>query len=236
MGFRTTLLMRRALPVFALLALLAWSGAYPPKAHAKQDADATPVAVKASAMIYRGFTVDDSAVQADRLAELRSTMRQQLDMVLAVGLAPEVIVFLQAVPVVAYPAGSFENHSRGRYSGWMHQVYVTDDLVQRRERPVLLHEFMHALLHEWVPGREGNRELLSLYRAARSLTAYHPRSHMMSDVHEYFACTATTYLYGATMQEPFTREKMQAVQPELMELLASWFGPSAGQHAAPELK
>lgn len=232
-GLRATLRFLRCTVPFT--ALLACPAVVPAPAHAQQDDSALPAAAKAPAMTYRGFTVDDSAVQADGLAELRSTMRQQLDMVLAVGLAPEVVAFLQAVPVVVHPAGSFARPSAGRYVGRARQVEVTEDLVLRRHRPVLLHEFMHALHHQWVPRGLGNRELLSLYRAAQSLTAYHPRSHMMSNVQEFFACSATTYLYGATEQEPFTREKLQAAQPELMGLLASWFGPSAGRHVAPGL-
>ena len=134
-GLRATLRFLRCTVPFT--ALLACPAVVPAPAHAQQDDSALPAAAKAPAMTYRGFTVDDSAVQADGLAELRSTMRQQLDMVLAVGLAPEVVAFLQAVPVVVHPAGSFARPSAGRYVGRARQVEVTEDLVLRRHRPVL---------------------------------------------------------------------------------------------------
>ena len=48
---------------------------------------------------------------------------------------------------------------------------------------------------------------------------------------EFFACAATTYLFGVTAQEPFQRSKIEEAQPELFAHLKSMFGPDAGSYA-----
>lgn len=187
-----------------------------------------------STLSYRGFTVIDSAVQArENITEIRSVMQEQLDMVLAVGLPPDILGFFQTVTIVVLPAGSFTGifaGTSGRYTGRNGRVELVETIVRNRHRPVLLHELLHAFHIERVPDGGKNVQLLAFHQAATGLSAFNQRSHMMSNVREYFATAATTYLYGTTGQEPFSREKLQTNQPDVVRFLSNLFGPNAGQY------
>lgn len=219
----------RALCAAAMVGVLSFSVLLP-NAVQGQAADGltsslTPV------MQYRGFTVLDSAVQArENIAEIRSAMQGQLDMVLAVGLPPDVLAFFQTVAIVVRPVGSFATATSGRYTGATRQVELAETIVRNRHKPVLLHELLHAFHSERVPDGRKNVPLLAFHQAATGLSVFNQRSHMMSNVGEYFACAATTYLYGTTAQEPFSREKLQTNQPDVVRFLSNLFGPNAGQY------
>jgi hypothetical protein len=49
-------------------------------------------------------------------------------------------------------------------------------------------------------------------------------------VAEFFACSTTTFLYGNTAQEPFTRIKLQQNQPVYFQFLTELFGGGAGKY------
>lgn len=53
---------------------------------------------------------------------------------------------------------------------------------------------------------------------------------MVSTVGEFFACSTTTYLAGATAQEPFRRATLKEKQPEWYAYLQKLFGEDAGKH------
>ena len=202
-----------------------------PSATVQGQAAVTVTPSLAPVLTYRGFTVVDSAVQGrEKLAEIRSAMQEQLDMVLAVGLPSDIIAYFQTVAIVVRPAGSFATATSGRYTGTARQVELVETIVRNRRRPVLLHELLHAFHSERVPDGRKNAALVSFHQAAKTVDVYNQRSHMMSNVGEYFACAATTYLYGMTAQEPFTREKLLTAQPEVLQFLSGLFGPNAGQY------
>ena len=53
---------------------------------------------------------------------------------------------------------------------------------------------------------------------------------MMSGSQGFFAATGTTFLYGATAQEPFRRESIQTHLPGLIDYFKVLFGQKAGSY------
>ena len=164
---------------------------------------------------YRGFTIDESAVRdLPDLAALISATQEQIDMVHAVGLSAEVLRFFQGVKFRLVPAGTFKAPTPGRYTGrGDRSVEVSAGLVRIGHKPVLLHELLHAYHDQRIDGGFRTAAILRLFEAAKSSPGFAAKSHMMANDKEYFACTATTYLFGVTAQEPFKREKLSQLQP-----------------------
>ena len=188
--------------------------------------------VAPAAETYRGFTIDDTAVRKlPSLGALLAATKEQIDIVHAVGLPPDILAFTQGVKFELVPAGTFKSPTPGRYTGRGAQsVQVSAAIVTTGHKPVLLHELMHAFHDQRLPGGFKNEAVLGFYRQGQRLAAYAARSHMMSNDKEFFACAATAYLFGVTAQEPFRREKVRENQPEFHAYLQKLFGPAAGNH------
>lgn len=179
---------------------------------------------------YRGFTIDEAQIK-DRAetAGMRAATKEQIDMVCAVGLPPEALKFFQSVPFQLVPAGTFRSNTPGAYGNRV--VKVSTGIIKIGHKPVLLHELLHAYHDQRLPKGVRNPTVLGYYEKAKALGAYAAKSHMMENANEFFACSATAYLFGVTAQEPFTRDKVKASQPELFAYLKTIFGVDAGSYA-----
>jgi len=186
-----------------------------------------------AAQTYRGFTIDASALeQQANLAAILAATKEQIDIVHDVGLPPEILSFVQSVKFELVPAGTFKRPTPGIYKGRQEQsVQVSAAIIDTGHKPVLLHELMHAYHDQRIEHGFKNEIILGLYRNAQTIPAYAAKSHMMSNEKEYFACSATAYLFGVTAQEPFNREKIKQTQPACSDYLKKLFGPNAGNFA-----
>jgi hypothetical protein len=191
------------------------------------------VAATSAAQVYRGFTIDDSRVRDQaNLAAILTATREQIDIVHAVGLPTDILTFLESVKFELVPAGTFKSPTPGRYMGkGDRSVQVSAAIVATGHKPVLLHELMHAFHDQRIERGYGNQVILGFYKSAQAIPAYAARSHMMANEKEYFACAATTYLFGVTAQEPFRRDKVRDQQPGFHDFLKKTFGPDAGNYA-----
>jgi hypothetical protein len=186
-----------------------------------------------AAQTYRGFTIDDSGVRNQaNLAAIIAATKEQIDIVHAVGLPPDILTFVESVNFELVPDGTFRSPTPGLYSGkGDRSVKVSAAIVTTGHKPVLLHELMHAFHDQRIADGFQNKVILDYYKKAKALPAYAAKSHMMSNEKEYFACAATAYLFGVTAQEPFRREKIQDNQPNAYEFLKKLFGSDAGSYA-----
>jgi len=181
---------------------------------------------------YRGFTIDDSAVRKmPEVEAMRTATKEQIDMVCAVGVPKEILEFFQSVPFALVPVGTIPRGTPGFYQSRSGGVRVVSNIITTGHKPVLLHELLHAYHDQKVKDGFKNRDIAGFYERARALDAYAAKSHMMQNDREFFACAATTYLFGVTAQEPFERAKIKTKQPELVAYLAKLFGPDAGNYA-----
>jgi hypothetical protein len=185
----------------------------------------------ANTLPYRGFQIDDSRVAGmQNLEEVRAAIKEQIDIVWAVGLPAGIITFFQTVQMKVVPIGAMGTISPGLYIAQDKEIRITAGLAPQRNKPILLHELLHAFHDQRIHGGYGNEDIRAFFQLAEQISAYAPKSHMMSNQVEFFACSATTYLNGVTAQEPFKREKVRDCQPLFYAYLASIFGPKAGSY------
>jgi hypothetical protein len=185
-----------------------------------------------AAQNYRGFTIDDSGVRSlPNLEAVLAATKEQIDIVHAVGLPPDILTFVESVKFELVPAGTFRSPTPGLYTGrGGGSVKVSAAIVRTGHKPVLLHELMHAYHDQRMEQGFRNPAILGFFKRAETLPAYAAQSHMMSNEKEFFACAATTYLFGVTAQEPFRREKVRETQPDFYDYLIRLFGPGAGTY------
>ena len=169
---------------------------------------------------YRGFTADVSAIEGspDRAAVLNS-LRHQLDIVADCGAKPEIINFFETQRVIlkvgAGDAGKFNSRSPG---------VTVNAAVQAPEMPIVLHELLHAYHYRAMPGGFENPDIQHFYDVAAGNSLYRTGAYVTKDVQEFFAVTASLYLWGNVDRPPFNRDNLKAKQPDYYVWLGQLFG------------
>jgi hypothetical protein len=90
------------------------------------------------------------------------------------------------------------------------------------QRPVLLHEMLHAYHANIVPRGVRNAAIKSYYDAAKSGKLYPADAYLLTNEREFFAVTASVFLYGS--DGPFTRSMLEQQQPDYYKYLVWLFG------------
>jgi hypothetical protein len=124
----------------------------------------------------------------------------------------------------------------GEKSQWINKdpVYLASDveggIVMVRpilkfdgQNPVILHELLHAFHNRLMPQGFQNPGILVHYNLAKSKQLYPADAYLMIDQKEFFAVTASVFLYGKDDKEPFTREKLKEKQPDYYKYLVGLF-------------
>ncbi|MBI3716635.1 MAG: hypothetical protein HY255_11645 [Betaproteobacteria bacterium] len=164
---------------------------------------------------YRGFTIDASAIadSADYSATVES-LKGQIDGVEAVMATEKAHAFFRAVPIVVEA-----NKAALLYSGNKRQVILGAQRFD--DRPILLHELLHAYHHQQLPGHNQNADVRRFYAAAKESGAFPAKAYMLTNSGEYFAMVGSVYLHGSAAREPFTRKQLCAKQRDVCEWLES---------------
>lgn len=203
------------------------AGARPPAApryaspvESQLPATAEPTAAAtepaAGALAYRGFTVDVVAIQHDRDAAQETTaLEHQLDVVADSGVKPEILAFFRAQHIVMRPG------ARDRFS---RAGGIEVDTRLPPQRPIVLHELLHAYHAFVMPQGARNPDILAFYEEARSGGLYPAGSYVLVNPMEFFAVTGSLYLSGHVDRPPGTRETLRARQPRYYAWLGQLFG------------
>jgi hypothetical protein len=181
---------------------------------------------------YKGFVIDDSeCCSLPQMNSMVSLTEEQIDIATSVGEPQSLIIFFQNLPIalksLSVPGGTPGLYLGGAAGG----VEIYPSIMFTGHKPVLLHEMLHAYHDRVLPDGFMNAEIMRYYFTAKSLHLFDNQSHMMSNQREFFACAATTYLYGVTAQEPFTRDRLKQCDPEFYSYLQKLFGPGAGNYS-----
>jgi hypothetical protein len=170
---------------------------------------------------YRGFTVDLSAAQnAPNLQAIEASLEHQIDIAADCGAKPAVLAFFRSQEIVLKPGqgdggGHFAAGSKG---------IVVDAAVDPPQKPIILHELMHAYHWRVLPGRFKNPDVLLYYHRAKDNGLYPPGSYVLKNPEEFFAVTASLYLWGYVARPPFNRANLKAQQPYYYAWLGQQFG------------
>jgi hypothetical protein len=92
------------------------------------------------------------------------------------------------------------------------------------QRPIILHELLHAFHNSMMPQGFENSALLHYYDLAKSKQLFPAEEYLMTNQREFFAVTGSVFLYGKDDKEPFTREKLKTKQPDYYNYLVWLFG------------
>jgi hypothetical protein len=167
---------------------------------------------------YHGWQVDlTNARGAARDQEMVAAVQRQLDIVEHVGLKPEVLQFMRTIRIWADPSGASSGPGHyGRATG-------VDLRVKRLDpgKPIILHELLHAYHDHLVPEGFSNPDIRKFFQAGK---AYWPSdSYVLSNNREFFAVTASIYLFGEIDRPPYSRAELRSKQPHYYQWLATLF-------------
>jgi hypothetical protein len=202
----------------------AWSqapgNAQPPAAAAPKPPTVPAIPVDGR-LAYRGFTIDATEIRsAPQYNAIMTSIVHQIDIVADCGAKPEILQFFRTQIVLVKHAppggmGHFNSNSPG---------VTLADIVAEPQKPILLHELLHAYHFRVMPGAFRNTEILAYFDRARSGGAYPQGAYVLKDVQEFFAVTASLYLWGNVDRPPNTRDKLKAAQPVYYAWLGQLFG------------
>jgi len=175
----------------------------------------------ATTFSYRGFTVDVTAAQgAPNLADVEKSLKHQMDITADCGTTPKIMDFFKSQTIFVKPG---QGDGGGRFSSKVKGVAV-DVAVQAPEKPVVLHEMLHAY-HWWVlPDGFKNAEIEQFYERARDGAFYPSGAYVLKNVQEFFAVTASLYLWGNVDRPPHDRKTLHDKQPVYYQ----WLGDQLG--------
>jgi hypothetical protein len=187
---------------------------------------ANRIAAAPTLFSYKGFDVDVSTIQSlqtiERGAVLES-LRRQIDIIDAAVTDPAQKAFLKTVPMVMGPSPGAPDNAA--YGGAGSRRVVLQSLSYSPEKPVILHELMHAYHDQKLPNGFGNADILRLYQQAKSGGQFQDTSYMLSNPAEYFAMMSSVYLHGSAARDPSTRDNIKEKQPDCYQWLLKEFGP-----------
>ena len=167
---------------------------------------------------YHGWHVDltkASGVAPDEA--LTGLVKHQLDITEHVGLKPDVLRFMKTVPIWADPMrrDSGPGHYQ-RATGVDVRVRALD-----RDKPIILHELLHAYHDQLLPAGFRNSEIEGFFE--RGKASWPADAYMVSNNREFFAVTASVYLFGDIPRPPFSRSLLREKQPDYFKWLADLF-------------
>jgi hypothetical protein len=168
---------------------------------------------------YRGWHADLTGARGTLPDQkMIVAIKRQIDMVEQVRLKPQVIAFMRTIKIWAQPKQTTTGPGHySRATGIDLRMPLLDP-----DKPILLHELLHAYHHQQLPEGFDNADVEKFYERARS-AGWPPESYMMSNHREFFATTASVYLFGNIPRPPESRKELRTKQPQYYQWLANLF-------------
>jgi hypothetical protein len=115
----------------------------------------------------------------------------------------------------------------------MARPVMLDASSAEAQRPTMLHELLHAYHNRIMPRGFKNASILLHYNRARDGQLYPAEAYLMTNEREFFAVTASVFLYGN--DGPMTRSNIKEKQPDYYNYLVYMFGfdPDRAPSASP---
>jgi hypothetical protein len=168
---------------------------------------------------YRGFTADMSLVaSAPNLDAIEVSLKKQIDIVADCGVKPPIMAFFRSQHMKMKFGGE---DGGGRFSSAGVEI---DAKPQPPQKPIVLHEMMHAMHNRYIPGGTKNANILKFYGNAKRGQVYPANEYVLKNPSEFFAVTASLYLWGFVARPPNNRETLRAKQPVYYAWLGELFG------------
>ena len=162
---------------------------------------------------YHGFRLVLTGPEGE--AELAAA-EHQIDIVDSAGMSASNMRLFRGRPIEVSGQGGSESKAG--------TSVVLGNLQGADSRPVLLHEYMHILHRSKIPGGFNNPTIEGFFEEARANNLYPGDSYMMANRREFFAVTASCFLYGTVERPPYNRETIRQQQPDYYAYLSHLFG------------
>jgi hypothetical protein len=196
--------LRRRIRFFATLALLACSQAMA-SASGSFEFD------------YHGWHVDASKVSDQPHDAVVKAVQKQIDGIETLGFAQDIMSFMRTVPLHATAAHDGAPAHYDQASGLDFRVDALDP-----KKPVLLHELLRAFQDRKLKAEE-NTIIANAYQESRQSGRWPADAPMLKSPQDFFAATATVYLFGDIDTPPFSRGRLYSAQPEYWKWLGGVF-------------
>jgi hypothetical protein len=168
---------------------------------------------------YRGWTVRaDAAARVQPPEKTVAAIKAQIDIVEQLNLRPDLIGAWRALPIFADISNGREV---GRYSADRRILLRVKRLDAKR--PALLHAVLLAYQDQRLPAGFANPDIARYRQDIASRHVWPKTAIMLQNNGEFFAVTASAYLYGEITREPYTRADLRKTQPGYYGWLANLF-------------
>lgn len=205
----------------ALLCLIPLLAAQAPAPRRGPVPSAPPPAATAPSgeISYRGFSVDMSLVaHAPNRAAIETSLKKQIDIVADCGVKPELMAFFRSQHIKLKHGGE---DGGGRFSSAGVEI---DAKPEPPEKPIVLHELLHAMHARHMPNGSNNPDIIRFYENAVRSHAYPDGEYVLKNKAEFFAVTGSLYLWGYVARAPHDRQTLREKQPNYYAWLAELFG------------
>jgi hypothetical protein len=168
---------------------------------------------------YRGWRVRAAgAARAQRPEKTIRAIKAQIDIVEQLRLKPAVLEAMRAWPI---QADASVGREVGRYSAERTILLRVKRLDAKR--PSLLHALLLAYQDQRLPGGFANPDIARFRQRIVERRVWPNTAIMLQNNGEFFAVTASAYLYGDITREPYTRADLKKTQPDYYQWLADLF-------------
>jgi hypothetical protein len=143
-------------------------------------------------------------------------VQKQIDAIETRGFAQDILEFMRTVPLHAVASGA-PAHYIDKAKGIDFRVDALDP-----KKPVLLPELLRAFHEQKLKSSEDGM-IARAFQEARASGSWPADTAMMKSPQEFFAATATVYLFGAIDTPPFTPGRVRETQPAYWQWLGEVF-------------
>ena len=165
---------------------------------------------------YHGWHVDGSQVAGQSQEAVMAPVQKQIDAIETRGFAQDILEFMRTVPLHAV-AGGAPAHYIDKVKGIDFRVDALD-----ATKPVLLPELLRAFHEQKLKSSEDGL-IGKAFQEARASAAWPADAAMMKSPRDFFAATATVYLFGAIDTPPFSPGRVRETQPAYWQWLGEVF-------------
>jgi hypothetical protein len=170
-----------------------------------------------SEVVYHSWHVDVSKVADQPRDAVTSAIQKQIDGIETLGIAQDIVSFMRTVPLHAQAT---HDGAPAQYERAKGVIFRLDTLEPKK--PVLLHELVRAFQEQKFKAND-NEIIANAYQESRASGVWPASAPMLKSAQDFFAATATVYLFGTIDTEPFTQGRLHELQPEYWKWLGEMF-------------
>ena len=141
------------------------------------------------------------AANANNLDAIESSLKKQLDIVVDCGAKPDIISFFRKQKIKLGPK-AVSGHDDGGGHFTPGDGVELNAVPQPAEKPILLHELLHAFHTFYLPDGAENADIAKFYDNAVRKRIYPAGESFMRNKVEFFAVTGSLYLWGHVARMP----------------------------------